>query len=243
MLYNDLLPKWRTNRDGLNTRLNVYGVVPTPDGKYVYVIYSENFSQFKLSVFDIVHNSVTSYDASSFGLAVTPPEMYVTPDGQSLLLEAADSSLDVFDITGNNATNPLLVTNISNGRGYYQSWKVVGNRLFALWRRDAIIAYNFDRSNSNFSKLATYELPTRTVDILATLTVSPDGALIYVPMTDYDMIVVLDANALVAAQDPLITEIGTPRGPFEVAVSPVPRSKEGRAHLGPEGRSRAKDWR
>ncbi len=217
---------------GLNSLLDVYGVVPTHDGKYVYVIYSENFFQFNLSVFDIVHNSVTSYDASTLDLAAAPPEMYVTPDGQSLLLQAADGSLDVFDITGNNATDPMLITNISNGRGYYQSWKVAGNRLFALWGRDAIIAYNFDRSNANFSELATYKLPKRTSNILATLTVSPDGALIYVPMTDYDMIMALDANVLVAGQDPLITEIGTPRGPFEVAVSPVPQSKEGSARRG-----------
>jgi hypothetical protein len=215
-----------TTYAGLNTIVFVYGMVPTPDGKYVYANYLDNYSQFKLAVFDIVHNSVTIYNASTFDLAAAPPEMYVTPDGQSLLLQAADGSLDVFDITGNNATNPLLITNISNGRGYYQSWKVVGNRLFALWGRAAIIVYNFDRKNSNFSELAIYKLLKRTSNILATLTVSPDGALVYVPMTDYDLIMVLDANLLVAGQDPLITEIGTPRGPFEIAVSPVTEPKE-----------------
>jgi len=51
--------------------------------------------------------------------------------------------------------------------------------------------------------------------------VSPDGALIYVPVAGYDMITVLDANLLVAHQPPLITNIGTVPGPGQITVSPV----------------------
>ena len=49
----------------------------------------------------------------------------------------------------------------------------------------------------------------------------PDGLLIYVPLTDYDSIAVLDANRLVSGQDPLITNIGAFRAPVQLTVSPV----------------------
>jgi DNA-binding beta-propeller fold protein YncE len=51
--------------------------------------------------------------------------------------------------------------------------------------------------------------------------VSPDGALIYIPIAGYDMLAVLDANKLVHGHSPLITNIGAFRSPYQVTVSPA----------------------
>ena len=73
-----------------------------------------------------------------------------------------------------------------------------------------------------------YTLPTANVGNLA---VSPDGALIYVALTDSDMITMLDANLLVGHQPPLITNIGAFRAPYQVSVSPVVHSQRD-SHVG-----------
>lgn len=104
----------------------------------------------------------------------------------------------------------------------FESWQVVGNRLFTL-AGATVSVFEFDRAHSTYKQLATYRLPTKSPVAYGTLAVSPDGTLIYVPIIDYDLIIVLDANLLIAQKPPLITEIGTLRAPFKVAVDPVVR--------------------
>ena len=73
------------------------------------------------------------------------------------------------------------------------TFQVVGNRLFALdINSGSVLAFNFDVAHSNFSQLAIYRLPSDYSTY--NLAVSPDGALIYLPINNPDMITVLDAN-------------------------------------------------
>jgi hypothetical protein len=106
------------------------------------------------------------------------------------------------------------------GPPYLRAFQVVGNRLFALdWNSISVLAFNFDVAHSNFSQLATYQLPTGSYTY--SLAVSPDGALVYLPIENPDMITVLDANLLAGGQSPLITNIATGIWPYQVAVSPI----------------------
>ena len=104
------------------------------------------------------------------------------------------------------------------GAFYFLSYQVVGKRLFALdYTQNTIVAFNFDRSASNFSQLAAYSLGTYG----GTLAASPDGALIYVTYPYSDMISALDANKLASGQSPLITNIGAFPAVYLVTVSPA----------------------
>lgn len=106
---------------------------------------------------------------------------------------------------------------------------MVGNRLFALdSSSESVLAFNFDAVHSNFSQLATYRLPSTSS--ASNLAVSPDGALIYLPIGNPDMIAVLDANLLASNQPPLITNIATGILPYQIAVSPLPANQVGVHH-------------
>jgi WD40 repeat protein len=211
-----------TTYAGLNASLMLGGVAATPDGKYVYVNYVDASSAtYAYAVFDVVHNSVTEYDATALGVSALSDEVYVTPDGQSLLLNASDGSLAVLDISGTNATHPTLVATIRGSRTYVSSWQVLGSQLFVLAEPNTVIVFNFDRADNNFSEIASYKVSQGAATSLA---VSPDGGLIYLPIIDSDMIAVLDANRLVGHKQPIVTAIGTPRAPLYVVVDPVANS-------------------
>jgi hypothetical protein len=220
---------------GLNARLFVYGGTATPDGKYVYVNYyylqSGSFVYF-IGIFDVVHGTVTSISTNTLGVApfqFVEYEMTVTPDGQSLLMPSSSMNnagpIAVFDISI-NPMKPTLLTTIYGKSPktkpfYFVSWKVIGNRLFALDSNFGnVVAFNFDRHNLNFSQLGLYSVG-HPQNLGYYIGVSPDGALIYVPIQGYDMLAVLDANKLVHGHSPLITNIGAFRGPVQVTVSPA----------------------
>jgi IPT/TIG domain len=227
----------KTLEAGLNVRGYAYanGLVATPDGKYVYVdanIYQSGNNLYLILVFDVLHGTVTSLDAQTLGVSGYQVEMTVSPDGQSLLLQAASAGVPiaVFDI-GVNPDNPTLVTTITGtpppgARPFsFYSWKVAAGRLFALdFTQNILVAFNFDRAHNNFSQLNYYQVPLQYYALF--MAVSPDGNLIYVPMSNYDFIAVLDANALVNGQDPLITNIGAFVAPYQVIVSPVAQLDE-----------------
>ncbi len=210
-----------TTYAGLNSLIYLGGAGATPDGKYVYVNFLDIYTTYKYAIFDIVGNSVTVYDATALGVSALSDEVYVAPDGQSLLLNASDGSLAVFDISGANATHPALVATIHGSKPYVYSWQVVGSLLFVLGEPNTVIVFNFDRAHSNFSEIASYKFATGVASWLA---VSPDGKLIYVTSIDSDMITVLDANRVVNHKQPIVTAIGTPRAPFEVVMDPVANS-------------------
>ena len=212
---------------------NVYASTATPDGRYAYVSYRwQDYSQGTefdfLGIFDVVHGTVTSILANSLAIQGLQGEMTVTPDGQCLLMTPAGASLStgspiaVFDIS-TNPLNPTLLTTIQGKKPFYfTGWQVVGNKLFALDEGNfgAVVVFNFDRRHLDFRQLAQYSVG-EAQNLGQYLGVSPDGALIYVPNTGYDMIAVLDTNRLISGRPPLITNIGGFRGPFQVVVSPT----------------------
>jgi len=216
---------------GLNQYVFVYGAVATPDGKYVYVNAATSRS-YLIVVFDVLQGTATSLDTATLGVNYQQSEMTVSPDGQSLLLQAAGAnygSIAVFDISS-NPSNPTLVTTITGTSPpgaspfNFYSWKVAAGRLFALdYFQNALVAFNFDRAHNNFSQLNYYLAPVQYYT--GSMAVSPDGDLIYIPVSNYDFIAVLDANALINGQDPLITKIGSFVNPYQVTVSPAQLDK------------------
>jgi len=220
---------------GLNSNraVNAYACAATPDGTYVYV----NFSYFSgtatvyaIAIVDVVHGSVTSIPAHSLGVITQQSQMTVSPDGSSLLVSGYGpanpygGAIAVLDIS-KQPTNPVLVATISSmspsqpgGASPLNlySFQVVGKRLFAL-SGNWVLAFNFDRANSNFARLASYNLKYSG----GALAVSPDGALVYVSHPSQDMISVLDADKLATGQDPLITAIGAFPGVSYPIVSPA----------------------
>lgn len=219
---------------GLNNsaQLTAWGGTATPDGRFVYVnyyYYQSGNPVYFVGIFDLVHGTVTSIPTDTLGVAPQQNDMTVTPDGKSLLMTSIGLNgagpIAVFDISI-NPKNPTLLTTIHGNSPkkkpfYFVSWKVVGNRLFALDGNSGIVvAFNFDRKNLNFSQLGVY-MVGHPQNLGGWIGVSPDGALIYVPIMGYDMISVLDANKLVHGHSPLITNIGAFRSPIQVAVSPA----------------------
>ncbi len=213
----------------------MYGGAATPDGKYFYAFYYDiQTGQFKITVFDVVHQTTATFNTGDLGAAYYPPSyISVSPDGQSLLLGGystlqGQSPIAILDI-GANPMQPVLLATITGtppshagGAGvfYFGSWQVVGNRIFALdYNQGAIVVFKYDRQNSDFSQLSTYVSPA--LRFSGYLAVPPYGNLLYVPLIGSDMIAVFDTNKLAGGQDPLITNIGAFRAPFQVAVSPV----------------------
>ena len=222
-----------------NTGLTVTGGAATPDGKYVFVNYFYNDPQSGkqlgfIAVFDVKLGTVTSIPASTLGVAPQQTQMTVTPDGQSLLLSTVSptsvvSGIGVFDISVNPASPTLLATlygALPPGQGgggtlYLYTWKVVGNRLFAVESNfGAVLAFSLDRKNQDFSQTGYY-FDNRIQKFTPYIDVSPDGELLFLPIGGYDMLAVLDANKLFAGQAPFITNIGTFRTPLQPMVSPV----------------------
>ena len=217
-----------------NDSLQLNNFAATPDGKYVYVNYYDNNAGLgMLAIFDIVNGGpATILTMSSLGADDTQQEVEVSPDGKTLLLqqyyynggEYAGNNIMVYDIVTNPKSPTLLATitgSVPSGvPPYFYSFQVVGNRLFALdTNSQSILAFNFDDVHLNFSQLAVYQLPSNAITYL--FAVSPDGALIYFPINNPDMIMVLDANLLAGGLPPLITNIATGIWPYQVAVSPT----------------------
>jgi IPT/TIG domain len=222
---------------GLNQQgdyYDVYTFAATPGGKYVYMNYFDyNSDSGMLAIFDIVNGGpATTLTMSSLGADDYQYEVQVSPDGTSLLLQQYYFGSGGY--TGNNimvyniATNPKSPTLLATITGsvpsgvppYLNSFQVVGNRLFALdTNSQSILAFNFDDVHLNFNQLAVYQLPSNATTYL--FTVSPDGALIYLPIYNPDMVMVFDANLLAGGQPPFITNIATGIFPYQVAVSPI----------------------
>jgi hypothetical protein len=209
----------------------------TPDGKFVYVYYTDLSIPLNydfIAIFDVVHGGpATIISTSSLGIA-QQFDMYVTPDGKSLLLQTyydgyLGLGIGVFDISA-NPKNPTLVTTITGtspsivggaGPNFLFSYQVVGNRLFVFsYNTDLLLAFNFDRQHGNYSQLGAYYWQG-TFSGNAYIAVSPDGSLIYIPFGGDDMIAVYDATKLVNGQPALITNLASFHGPAVMAVSPV----------------------
>ena len=204
----------------------------TPDGKYVYVNVEDDLTgAASIDIFDVVHGgNPVAIPTSTLGVSDQQFNVYVSPDGASLLLLFYDSNgnggIKVFDISA-NPLNPTPVTtfvgNDSPYIGLLYSFTVVGNRLFAYDYVDAFVPnpiwiWNFDRQHNNYSLLgsATDQGVGYGNKVIA---VSPDGSLLFVPGDE--AIEIFDASQIVNGQAGLITSIASYRGPSVIAVSPV----------------------
>ena len=204
----------------------------TPDGKYVYVnVLDEITNVYTIDIFDAVHGgNPVVLSTSTLGVADQQYNMYVSPDGKSLLLHYNASNgaegIKVFDISA-NPLNPTPVTtfvgNDSPYVGLLYSFTIVGNRLFAYDYVDGYVPnpiwiWNFDRQHNNYSLLGS------TIDHSygygnKVIAVSPDGNLLFVPGDE--AIQIFDVNQVVNGQSGQITNIASYHGPAVLAVSPV----------------------
>jgi hypothetical protein len=166
---------------------------------------------------------------STLGVADQQFNVYVSPDGSSLLMSfyAPNSEgIKVFDI-GADPLNPTPVTTITpddNGApDTVYSFTIVGDRLFAYDyisppMPDMVWIYNFDRQHNNYSLLGSatdnsYGYGNKVI------AVSPDGNLLYV--SGDEAIQIFDVSHILNGQAPLITQLASYHGPAVLAVSPV----------------------
>ena len=204
----------------------------TPNGKYVYVnVLDANSGVYSIDIFDVVHGgNAVVLSTSTLGVADQQFNMYVSPDGASLLLNFNASNgaegIKVFDISA-NPLNPTPVTTIVGDDGanigLLYSFTITGNRLFAYDYVNAAVAdpvwiYNFDRQHNNYSVLGSaidqsYGYGNKVI------AVSPDGNLLFV--AGDEAIQIFDASHIVNGQAGLITQLASYHGPAVLAVSPV----------------------
>jgi len=209
-----------------------YSGAATPDGKYVYVnVLDEYTGVYTIDIFDVVHGgNPVVLSTSTLGVADQQFNMYVSPDGKSLLLsfDASNGStgIKVFDISA-NPLNPTPVTAITaNDNGApdtLYSFTIVGNRLFAYDYvasplPNPIWIWNFDRQRGDYSLLgSTRELGSGYGNKV--IAVSPDGNLLFVPGDE--AISIYDVNQILAGNSGVITQLASYHGPATLAVSPV----------------------
>jgi len=216
---------------GLNAQYTFFfdnQIASTPDGKFVYLTYDGN-GTLDLAIFDVLHQTVTSVDLKTFGADQYQGPIQITADGKWLLIHSfyagyLGSGIVVLDISSPN--NPTLAATVNGSLPnstrpmYFWSFQVVGNLLFAAdSSSNAVLTFNFDPANKNFSQLGTYFIPGEPGGI--GLAVTPDGALVYVDGGRDSTISVLDANALANGQPALITKLATSGPMQQVAVSPI----------------------
>jgi hypothetical protein len=206
-----------------------YSGAATPDGKYVYVnVLDEYTGVYTIDIFDVVHGgNPVVLSTSTLGVVDQQFNMYVSPDGKSLLLsfDASNGStgIKVFDISANPLNpNPVTIFVAGNDDVLY-SFTIAGNRLFAY---DYIFSpvlnkvwiYNFDRQHNNYSLLGSAQAQGYGYGN-AVIAVSPDGNLLFVPSDE--AISIFDVNQIVNGQAPIITNVASYHGPAVLAVSPV----------------------
>ena len=223
----------KTLTGNLGTDLYIpYSGAATPDGKYVYVnVLDLDTGAYTIDIFDVVHGgNPVVLSTSTLGVADQQFNMYVSPDGASLLLNfyASNGSggIKVFDISA-NPPNPTPVTTITADDSPYigllYSFAIAGNRLFAYDYVDAAVpnpvwVYNFDRQHNNYSLLGS-AIDQSNGYGNKVIAVSPDGNLLFVPGDE--AIQIFDVNQIVNGQSGLITKLASYHGPAVLAVSPV----------------------
>ena len=205
------------------------GIGSTPDGNYLYA----NDSVGDLIVFNLSTSPVgkTILSTATLGVNAFQSKVYVTPDGNSLLLESTNGGIGVFDISGANRTNPQPVTTITGTQSgftslFLNSYQVVGTTLFAYDSFDGVVlVFNFNRAGNNFSQVASFAVPGETGRLDADLAVTPDGSLIYVVLEGQDQVLVLSTSAMPTAanpsSNPIVTRLAAGVNPISVAVSSV----------------------
>jgi hypothetical protein len=204
----------------------------TPDGRYVYTNALQGFDcQLGwLIIFDMVSRSTNTILAST--LNVNPCQLHIglSPDGKFLLLNGVDDGIHIFDISV-DPLNPAPVgvmipqPPLNFSLFSFPTLHIPAstpNRLFAYdSTQNVVAAFNFDPVTPNFSQLGLVSIPGPGDTGGGSIGITPDGRLLYAPLSSEDDVAVLD-TALVAQSNPaaLITKISTGLSPLSVSVRP-----------------------
>jgi hypothetical protein len=215
----DSIPAGLTDGQG-----NRGSIAVTPDGRFVY---HNGFirtvpSDGRLVVFDVLTRNVTVHLLSTFGLSFSfQGQMYVTPDGQSLLMWGNDDDVLLLDI-GTDPANPTVVTTITNDPKPGFVFRVVGNRLFTFnILNNTVQVFNYDRVTPDFSPLGSFAFPGTPGLFAAGMEVTPDGALIYAPIIEDSAVAIVDTGLVLSGSpSALLTKVATGLTPFNLAVRP-----------------------
>ncbi|MFI5118436.1 MAG: IPT/TIG domain-containing protein, partial [Terriglobales bacterium] len=201
------------------------GLAATPDGSYVY--YQAVSDTFNLMIFDVANHTSSHIPLDFLGNPDWTTSLHLTEDGRYMVtLADKDKALAVLDLA--DRWNPQRVATITATPppgatvGYLCAFDLIGNRLFVV-DGDSHVAYafNFDPANSNYDQLGSFTIPAVQLMSIDTITVSPDGSLLYVPLSDEDGVAVLDTERMVAgAPGVLLTKIRTGVGAYFAGLRP-----------------------
>lgn len=190
------------------------GLAATPDGSYVY--YWAVGDTNNLMIFDVASRTSSHLPMDFLGNPDWIPNLHITEDGHYMVaLADGDKALAVLDLA--DRWNPQRVATITATPppgatvSYLGAFDLIGNRLF-VWDGVSHVAYvfNFDPATANYTQLGSFTIPAVQLVSIDTITASPDGRLLYVPLGDEDDVAVLDTATIVAgAPGALLTKIHT----------------------------------
>ena len=202
------------------------GLAATPDGRFVY--YWAMGDTNNLMIFDVANHSSSHVPMDFLGNPDWVPNLHFTEDGRYMVsLADGDLALAVLDLA--DRWNPVRVATITATPPpgatvtYLGAFDLIGNRLFA-WDgvSHVVYAFNFDPASSNYAQLGSFTIPAvQLIMQMDTITASPDGRLLYVPLGDEDDVAVLDTARIVAGgPGALLTRIHTGVGTYFAGLRP-----------------------
>ena len=209
-----------------NTSTYRGGLAATPDGSFVY--YWAMGDTNYLMIFDVANHSSSHLPMNFLGNPDWVPNLRLTENGRYMVsLADGDRALAVLDLA--DRWNPVRVATITATPppgatvNYLGAFDLVGNRLFA-WDgvSHVVYAFNFEPASSNYAQLGSFTIPAvQLIMQMDTITASPDGRLLYVPLGDEDDVAVLDTARVVAGiPSALLTKIHTGVGTYFAGLRP-----------------------
>jgi uncharacterized repeat protein (TIGR01451 family) len=210
---------------GLTTDAFPGALAVTSDGHFAY---ANDGNTGNLVVFNLLAGgAATVVPVSALSNAnVFQGHFELTQDNKSLILISSTGSMLVFDI-GANPIGPALVTTITGTPPaglqplFFNTFHVVGKRLYAYDPQGVVQAFNFDRATPNFTVLGSVTIPGVTNLFGSGLGVTPDGALLYAALDQEDSLAVIDTTQLVASSpSAVITKIHVGLSPTAIIISP-----------------------
>ena len=202
------------------------GVAATPDGGSVYY-WGQGDTNY-LMTFDVANHTSNHIPMDFLGSSDWLPNLRITGDGRYMVaLADHDLALAVLDLSV-DPMNPTRIATVTatppqgTTVNYLGAFDLVGNRLFA-WDSVSHVVYvfNFDPNNSNYAQLGSFTMPGVLLMSGDTITASPDGSLLYVPLSDEDDVAVLDTARIISGSPAaLLTKIHTGVGPYYAGIRP-----------------------
>lgn len=212
---------------GLSTGPFLEAVTVSPDNRFAYGWYNDGNNS--LGIFNLSTGAFTTISGSALGINTNQFEtqVYVTPDGKSLLLANTKGNrtrIKVFDIS--DPISPKSLAELTpvpiSRRGFplVYNYQVIGTKLYAIDLSGIVVVFNFDRSKGDLRERGY--VASSSPENYSAFAFSADGKYFYA--TDYfsDYVLVADTASLEKGGDPTITNIRSPYTPYLLAVSPVP---------------------